>query len=595
MTSLINARSITKSYGASDLFSGLTLNLFSEDRIGLIGPNGSGKSTLLKILAGLETSDEGEVNKDLGVRTVYLAQEDMFKPSETIKHALFGEAANEMHESDCERLIYEATGKQGVFPNLDQPVSALSGGWRKRLAIVNALLQKPDLLLIDEPTNHLDIDGILWLEDLLKNTSFAFVLVSHDRYFLENIASTMIELNKIYPDGYFRVAGNYSLFLEKKEALIESQLKKEQSLANQMRREREWLSRMPKARATKAQFRIDNAAQLEKDLNKVAQANKQTKKAEIAFDATHRKTKDLIVFHDVGISRGDRLLFEHLKLKLTPGKCLGLLGKNGSGKSTLMALLEGNISPTQGSIDRADKLRIVTFDQKREQLNRHQKLRDALSPAGDHVFFREKPVHVVAWAKRFLFTPERLQQYVGDLSGGEQARVLLANLMLQPADVLLLDEPTNDLDIPTLEVLEESLMDFPGALVLITHDRLLLDRLSDELLYLDGHGKAEFFADYAQWYQNIGSQNEAPPTPIKKTQEKSAASNLTYEERKELNRLPGKIENAEARILRLEQSLTDQDVAMHPDKLTEIYAKIALEKEKATQLYALWDKLAAKE
>lgn len=588
MTSLMSARSISKSYGATDLFSNLTLNLFSEDRIGLIGPNGSGKSTLLKILAGLETPDDGEVGKDFSVHTVYLAQEDKFESSETIKHVLFGEVANEMHVSDCERLIYEVTGKQNVFPNLNQSVAELSGGWQKRLAIVRVLLKKPDLLLVDEPTNHLDIEGILWLEELLKNTSFAFVLVSHDRYFLENIASTIIELNKIYPEGYFRVAGNYSLFLEKKEDFVESQLKKEQSLANQMRREREWLSRMPKARATKAQFRIDNAEKLERDLNQVAKANKQTRKAGIEFDATHRKTKDLIEFHDVGISRGGRLLFEHLALKLTPGKCLGLLGRNGSGKSTLMRLLEGKIHPDHGMIDRADKLRIVTFDQKREQLNQHQTLRDALSPTGDHVFFRGKPLHVVAWAKRFLFMPERLQQSVGDLSGGEQARVLIANLMLQPADILLLDEPTNDLDIPTLEVLEEGLLDFPGALVLITHDRLLLDRLSDQLLYLDGYGKAEFFADYAQWYKSVGSRDETLAASVEKTKKKQA---LSYEERKELSRLPKKIENVEARILLLEQSLTDRDVATSPEKLTEIYAKIALEKEKIGQLYALWERL----
>ena len=554
MALLISAQSISKSYGVAPLFSDISFGVYEGERLGLIGPNGSGKSTLLKILMGIETPDSGKVVQNRREHLVYLPQEDTFNVKETIQSILFGARASSLSEAECQRQIWEVTGEQ-TFSDLQQTAGVLSGGWRKRLAIVHALLQKPDLLLMDEPTNHLDLEGILWLEEVLKKADFAFVLVSHDRYFLENTVNAMMELNRAYLEGFLKSEGNYSDFVRQRDEVRAGQMQREQSLANRMRREQEWLQRGPKARTTKAQSRIDSAEKLREDLRKVSASNAQQRTAGIDFDATGRKTKILLEARQIKMSRGGKLLFANLDLKLSPGFCLGLMGQNGSGKSTLLNLLKGDFLPEAGTIDRASNLRIVTFGQKREQLNQNQTLWQALAPDSDSVVYKGQPIHVAAWAKRFLFPQDQLHQAVSRLSGGEQARVLIANLMLKPADILLLDEPTNDLDIPTLEVLEESLSEFPGAIVLITHDRFLLDRLSDKLLYLDGHGKAEFFADYAQWRQAMQKPASKPAAVIVEKSEQVNRKKLSYEEQKELSRLPGKIQKAEAELEALQSQL----------------------------------------
>src|SRR5579872_2100175 len=273
-TLLVSAQSVSKSYGLHALFSGITLSFYADERLGLIGPNGSGKSTLLKLLAGIETPDSGQISASSRAHLVYLPQENVFDPDITVETALL-QALPEAQKDGGLNSIRDLL-RQVAFADLQQPVVALSGGWRKRLAIVCALIQQPDLLLMDEPTNHLDLEGILWLEDLLKQARFAFVLVSHDRYFLENTTNRIVELSRRYPEGYLKVAGNYSEFLEKRAAAIDQQDKEEQVLANKFRRELEWLRRGPKARTTKAQARIDSAYQLQDELNEVRGRNAQT-------------------------------------------------------------------------------------------------------------------------------------------------------------------------------------------------------------------------------------------------------------------------------------------------------------------------------
>ena len=323
------------------------------------------------------------------------------------------------------------------------------------------------------------------------------MVVSHDRYFLENIASEVVELNRIYADGVFRVKGNYSRFLEKKEEYLEAQGKRQDALANRVHTELEWLRRGPRARRTKAKARIDKAHEM---IGELADLNSRsrTATAKIDFSATDRQTKQLIALEGVTYAIGNRTLFEGLNFIVRSGMRVGLVGQNGSGKTTLLRLLRGEIQATGGEIHRADALRIVYFDQNRE-LDPDLTLRRALAPDSDSVVYQERVIHVASWAARFLFAPDDLNQPVGRLSGGERARVLIAQLMLQPADVLLLDEPTNDLDIPTLEILEESLLEYRGALVLVTHDRFMLDRVSTVVLGLDGLGGAERFGDYLQW------------------------------------------------------------------------------------------------
>ncbi len=497
MPPIINAQEISKAFGAKPLFQNVSFTISEGDRIGLIGPNGSGKSTLLRILAGLMEADSGNVAARKRTRLCYVEQDSRF-PADTTVRSIIESALDRCGVSGTERgaRFAENLGRAG-FEDLDAPTAELSGGWLKRLAIVEALVQHPDILLLDEPTNHLDLLGIEWLEELLEAASFASVIVSHDRYFLENVTTDTVELNRTYPNGSLRVHGSYSEFLEKKEQFLHSQSLRQEALENLVHREIEWLRRGAKARTRKSKARIDKAGEL---MGELADLNSRTQTAiaQIDFSATDRKTKRLIELENVSCTLGGLTLFENLNFIVTAGMRVGLVGPNGSGKTTLLRLLQGDLAATSGEIRRADRLRIVYFDQRRT-LDPDVTLRRALAPDGDSVIFRDRVIHVAGWAARFLFTGEQLGQPVGRLSGGERARVLVAQLMLQPADILLLDEPTNDLDIPTLEILEENLIDFPGSLVLVTHDRYMLDRIATVVLGLNGQGGAERFADYPQW------------------------------------------------------------------------------------------------
>ncbi|MGV3719355.1 MAG: ABC-F family ATP-binding cassette domain-containing protein, partial [Actinomycetota bacterium] len=572
MAFLISCQDISKSYGARPLFREITLGIDEGDRLGLIGPNGAGKSTLLKILAGLERPDGGLVSGRRTLRMEYVAQSDVLPAGLTVEQALWEALADQPLEDTERGMRVSMTLAQAAFPNPDQSVELLSGGWRKRLAIVRALIREPDLVLMDEPTNHLDLDGILWLETILKSAPFAYAVISHDRYFLEKVTNRIVELNAAYPEGYLSVPGSYTEFLARREEALEAQLKRQQALANKVRREVEWLGRTAEARSTKASFRIKDAGRLIDDLADLKYRNTRNKAADIDFDSTGRKTKDLLVGKGLEVSADGRRLFTGLDLTLSPGMKLGLIGPNGSGKSTLIRLLTGEQSPDKGTIRRADNLRVVLFDQRRDQLNLDHSLRQALSPTGDTVIFRGQQLHVAAWAKRFLFSTNLLEMSVRFLSGGEQARILLASMMLQPADLLILDEPTNDLDIPTLEVFEESLAEFPGAILLVTHDRYLLDNVATEVLALDGQGNASFHSDYSQW-ERVRQRLAAPAS----TRSTAAATKpagapvrrMAQADQRELSRIEGKIEAAETEAAALRERLDDPAVSTNHVRLQE--------------------------
>jgi ATP-binding cassette subfamily F protein uup len=595
---LLNAKGLVKSYGAAALFRNLSLTISEGDRLGLIGPNGSGKSTLLQILSGREQPDSGEVAIRKRLKLNYVAQESNFPLGETVR-SVIGRALDSVSQDDARRdsSISEALGRAG-FDDADVAATALSGGWRKRLAIAEALVQNPDVLLLDEPTNHLDLAGIDWLEELLKNASFACVVVSHDRYFLENVATGMLELNRAYPDGLLRVQGNYSVFLEKKAEFMHAQASRQQSLENRVRTELEWLRRGPKARATKSKARISKAQEMIGDLADL-NARTRTETAGIDFTASDRKTKRLIELDGITHRMGGRTLFDNLTFTITTGMRVGLVGPNGSGKTTLLRLLQGELRPDGGEIRSADLLRIVHFDQDRK-LDPEVSLRRALAPHGDSVIYQDQVIHVASWAARFLFSSEQLGQPVGRLSGGERARVLIANLMLETADLLLLDEPTNDLDIPTLEVLEESLLEFKGALVLVTHDRYMLDRVSTLVLGLDGKGGSERFADYSQWDAWQTDRKPAKPTPANAAAPESAARPTPIQ--KKLSYLDSR-EHAgiEQRIVQAEQALERKRAALHdPAVLTDgrlvqqAYREMEEAEKAVTDLYARWAELEDK-
>jgi ATP-binding cassette subfamily F protein uup len=625
MPPILNAQSVSKQYGAKPLFQNISLTVEEGARIGLIGPNGAGKSTLLAILAGQVEPDSGELAVRKRARAAYVPQDSRFAPGLTIRQVLERALAtahvNESEREGRERegLIRELGGRAG-FADLTAEAASLSGGWRKRLAITEALVSEPEVLLLDEPTNHLDLAGIEWLEELLTSSSFAAVTVSHDRYFLESTSSEIIELNRVYADGLLRVKGNFSRFLEEKQAYLESQNRQQESLRNQVRTEIEWLRRGPKARTTKSKARIDTANAM---IGQLAEMNTRTAVATagIDFEASQRKTKRLVEFKGVACDVPEseapdeqgkllpgRRLFSGLNFILTAGMKVGLVGPNGSGKTTLLRLLRGEIEPAEGTIRRAEALRLVYFSQMRE-LDESQTLRRALAPEGDSVMYQGRLVHVASWAARFLFTGEQLNQPVRNLSGGERARVLIAKLMLEPADVLLLDEPTNDLDIPTLEILEENLLDFPGALVLVTHDRYLLNRVSSTVLGLDGRGHTGRFADYAQWEDWIVEQDELAQgkterradgssstqrTGTEPAQGAGAKKKLSYLEAREFAAIEQRVEQSDARLAAAHEHVEHPAIATNATALQEALLELDAAQHENDALYARWAELTEK-
>ncbi len=618
MPVLLSCLDLGKSYGVRPLFEGVCLGIDAGERVGLIGPNGSGKSTLMRILAGIEPPGEGTRAVNKGTRLVYLAQSDQFAAGISVTQAL--EAALETSSDHRHLEPYEREMKaeevltEVGFTDRDQQVSTLSGGWRKRLAIACALIREPDLLLMDEPTNHLDLEGILWLEQMLLAAPFTVLVVSHDRYFLERVATRVIEISKAYPGGHFSAAGSYSDFLIARADFLAGQSRQQEALDNRVRREIEWLKRGPKARTTKSQARIDQAGEMIGNLAELNYRNNQNKSVAIDFAGSGRRTNDLVVVAGASKALGGKPLFSDVDLTLSPGSKLGLLGLNGSGKSTFMRLIAGQLQPDSGTVKQARELKVVMFDQSRAKLDTKVSLRKALCPTGETVFYRGRPLHLMAWAKRFLFRSEQLDQEVGSLSGGEQARVLIANLMLVEADLLLLDEPTNDLDIPSLEVLEESLLEFPGALALVTHDRYLLDRVSTALLGLDGKGGAKIYADYAQWQQHAereakareqaaqgrgaAAKSAAPaPAAVARAAPAAAAAKgfirpLTGKERRELEGLEDKLAKAEEAVTMLQERIGTQKVVNSPSLMATACSDLALAQKEVERLYGRWTELS---
>ena len=608
MPPIINAQGLSKRYGTAPLFQNISFTVSEGDRIGLIGPNGSGKSTLLEILHGRVTPDSGNVAIRKGTRLSCVSQISEFAAGETAYSVI--EAAlkkSGVPEADLGFRTAEALSRAG-FEDYEIATATLSGGWKKRLAIAEALVQQPDILLLDEPTNHLDLAGIKWLETLLQNASFACVVVSHDRYFLENVADHMVELDRAYEDGFLRVNGNYSHFLEAKEQYLHAQGKRQEALENLVHTEIEWLRRGPKARATKSKSRIDKAHSM---IGELADLNNRTRTttAKIDFTASNRQTKQLIGLENVSYTIGGRTLFKNVDFTLQSGMRVGLVGPNGSGKTTLLRLLRGDILPTAGKIQKADSLRIVYFDQNR-LLDPDVSLRRALAPDSDSVIYQDRVIHVAAWAARFLFSGEDLNRPVGRLSGGERARVLIAQLMLQQADVLLLDEPTNDLDIPTLEILEESLLEYRGALVLVTHDRYMLDRVSTVVLGLDGRGDAERFADYSQWDSWLRTQQAKPSAdaaaaaattrkgrdsaPRDTNRPGATMKKLSHTENREFASIEKRIAKAEEQLISKRAALEDPEISSDAPRLHTAYVEMESAQRAVDELYARWAELSQK-
>ena len=592
MAVLLNLDRISKSFGSKALFTDLSLTVNEGDRMGIIGDNGTGKTTLTKIMTNLESADSGKIAIRRNLKTAYIPQVSNYEAHATVWDILAKTATTDFKNADVKTAI--ALSLAG-FDDYTVKVNTLSGGWSKRLDIACGVVNEPELLILDEPTNHLDYQALGWLENFLGSARFTWVMVSHDRFLLERCANRIVEINKRYEGNIFQSDGRYDDFLEKHLLYIEQQNKLEAVMSNKVRAEIEWLRRGPKARRTKAKYRIDEAQNLIKELADLKE-RKQPSRTEIEFSSSGRKTKVLIKIKNISKSFGDKHILKNFTANLTTGLRIGLLGGNGVGKSTLLKLLSKQIEPDSGSVEHADNLKIVYFDQLRESLQRQKTVKQYLADGNDTVIFKDRSVHLVSWMKRFGFEPAQIDTPISALSGGEQARIFIARLMLQPADILLLDEPTNDLDIRTIEALEENLLEFGGLLVIVSHDRYMISRVCGLFIGFTTDGKAQLFADYEQWEESLKTTQKEnagkAPKTNKDIKPEKAKTKLSYKEKMELENVEKQIEILGDKIKAIEAQLSDPKnfsdfVLLH--KLTQ---EIASGKEALDKYYERWGELS---
>lgn len=609
MAILISAHGLSKSFAHRPLFSNIQFGIESGERVGLIGPNGAGKSTLLKIIAGLVEPDEGKLAPQRGLRVGYLEQTPHFNAASTVEEIVF-EGLTDRDDWEQSSRAYEIMARL----SLNEPgrsIQALSGGWKKRVALARELAREPDLLLLDEPTNHLDIDSILWLEEFLAESRFATVTITHDRLFLANVATRILELDRRNPQGLLSIAGGYVDYLEAKEQLMAAQEGREQKLRNTLRRETEWLRRGAKARQTKQKGRIQAAGELRETVEDLRIRN-QRSVVELEFASTDRSPKKLIEAKGISKSYDGRQVVPPLDLLVAPKSRIGLLGANGTGKSTLIRLLLGKETPDAGTVRHADALEVSYFEQNRESLDPSVSVLRTICPEGDYVDFAGRKIHVRGYLDRFLFSPQQADLAVGKLSGGEQSRLLLARLMLTRANVLVLDEPTNDLDTETLDVLREVLAEFGGAVILVTHDRYFLDQVSNQILAFDadeeGTKAVVSFASLEQWeaWRALAPIRRAksPPASERTSTVSSSAASPAQEPakapkknlvklQKDFERVSAKIETLETRLQELSTQTADPAIASQTGRLTEIAEDMSRIQAELDSHYPEWERLAA--
>lgn len=598
MAILLSVNKLSKNVGAKSLFEELSFGVDEREKIGLIGPNGSGKSTLLSLLAKIDEADEGEVTYKRNLNLSFVPQIDNHPEELSIIEHSTNKVQEKLNNSRDEAEIFAATYLSITgFEDTEAKISTLSGGWLKRLSLAIAIATEPELLILDEPTNHMDWDGILWLEGFLKTFKQSFILVSHDRSLLENTTNRIIEINPAFQNGFLSYDLGYSEYLEKKAEYLEAQQNLQSSMANKARRETEWLRAGVKARTTKSRSRMNEAHQLIDDLSSLNTKNMSAHaKVSLEIDATGRKTKKLIELKNLSVGYGQENLIDDLSLILGPKQCFGLLGHNGSGKTSLLKTLSGELSPTGGSVYTANDLKIVYFEQKRSDLPQEESLVQYLGSGSDYVTFKDQSIHVASYASKFLFASDRLNMPIKKMSGGEQARLLIAKLFLSPADVLILDEPTNDLDIKTISILEDIITSFKGLILLVSHDRSFLSSVCTHYLALDGCGEAVFYADVAQWLKasmggnkkNIIANSKSESTSQPKTKVK-----LSYKDKKFLEDIEGIILTEEESMSKFNADLESIVSSGDSGKIQELSIVISNQQAKIDKLYERWDKLNA--
>ncbi|RME28884.1 MAG: ABC transporter ATP-binding protein [Deltaproteobacteria bacterium] len=574
---LLLARDIEKAYGDRVVLRGVGLRLDDGERVGLVGVNGSGKSTLLRILAGSETADHGDIELH-GSRALLSQVPDL--PGTTVQDALDDAVAwharliAEFHAASEGRDLgalaalqdridrvgwsvdhrVDAVADRLGLPPRDASIAHLSGGELRRVALARVLLQQPRLLMLDEPTNHLDAETCEWLQALLAGWPGGVLLVTHDRYLLEAVATRIVEIEDGQAVSYEGSYADYLIARAERRARLE--LAEDRRLAL-IAREAEWASRSPAARSTKQKARLQRLDEL-----RAARPLQRQERFSLDLRTGFRKGGALIELHGVGKRFGDRRILDGVDLVLRPGETVGVIGPNGAGKSTLLRVLAGALAPDAGEIHRAPRLRPAILDQDRTGLDPAATVFEAAGDGNDHVFIAGEPVHVRSFLGRFQFPRDSHDQRVDKLSGGERARLLLARLMLHGANLILLDEPTNDLDLLTLQVLEEALLAFDGGALVVTHDRAFLDRVCDRVLAFEGDGRVVEYASRLQHLAAVEARRAAagdrpPSAGARRRPPRPPSTRLTYKEKRELEALPGRIEALEQELAGIEATLAD--------------------------------------
>jgi ATP-binding cassette subfamily F protein uup len=606
---LLTAHGLTAAFGARPLFKDVSFTVEDGERIGLIGPNGAGKSTLLRILSGATSADDGTVSRRRGLRVALLDQVPRFAEGATVGSAVDeGAVDGSTREVLAKLSLAGRSGREddGIGP--DTLVSSLSGGWKKRVALGRELARRPDLLLLDEPTNHLDVESIEWLEDLLARPDGpATLTVTHDRLFLQRVATRILELDRRNAGGLLSVAGDYVAYTRLKAENMHAQERREIVLRNTLRRETEWLQRGAAARSTKQQARIARAGTLSDEVKELGTRN-ESRTVGLEFQGAERRPKRLVEARGIAKRYDGRTIFAGVDLLLGPRVRVGLLGPNGCGKSTLIRVLLGEEPPSAGTVLRADGLKVAYFEQSRDALDPALTVADTLCPDGDFVTFRGARVHMRGYLERFLFQSEQADMPVGKLSGGEQSRLLLADLMLREAQLLVLDEPTNDLDLATLGVLEESLTGFEGAVLLVTHDRYFLDQVATTILAFgqtaatspaDSMRGVVPFASFAQWEVWRAEQLDAEKAATVRSREngdpaRPARRKLGYGEQREYDAIEETLARAEAALAEATAESERPEHASDAGRLVELVAAVGTRQEEIDRLYARWAELEAK-
>lgn len=597
---LINTHKLEKSFAGKTLFKNVSLGIEEGERVGLVGPNGAGKSTLLKILAGQMKADGGDVTGKKGLKIGFLDQTPLFKKDETIYEAILSKCFD---PDDSIAQAYEWMARLELTQFGENfLVKDLSGGWKKRVALARELVLEPELLMLDEPTNHLDVSSILWLEEFLATAQFATLIITHDRLFLQRATNKIFDLDPKNPNYLLSVKGGYIEYLEAKDQLLAAQEQKETVMKNTLRRETEWLRRGAKARQTKQKARIERAGTLKDDVSDISAKNA-SRTVKIEFKDADRNPQKLISLENVSKAYGERVLFEDFTLLVNPKTRLALLGDNGSGKSTLIRIMLGQEDADSGKVSRADNLKVAYFEQNRETLEPKKSVLKNICPDGDYVHYQGNYVFARSYLERFQFNRQQMDLPVEKLSGGEQARLRLAQLMLNEAQVLILDEPTNDLDVGTLTVLEESLRDFNGAVILVTHDRFFMDQVASHIMAFhkrpDGTNAMENFTGYLQWEEWFEDQKEQEILE-KKAEAKRASQasgkpvKLSFKEKYELENMETTVLGLEEKLGKMQTEAGSPEVTSNAKRVQELFAEIGKTQSEIDRLYARWSELEAK-